>query len=317
MWKNTVDWFIYQILGLSKGSHITESLHFFIYDTVKILFLLCMIIFIVAIIRSFFPPERTKKILSHFPGVYGNIVAALLGIVTPFCSCSAVPLFLGFVEAGIPLGVTFSFLIASPMINEVALILLLGLFGWKVAFLYIGSGLVIAILAGFVIGKLNVTHLLEKISSTPKSDCSSDMPTLNWPGRIQYAKEYTIDIFKTTWIYILIAVAIGALMHEFIPAGFLVRYAGAGNLFAVPIAVLLGIPLYAGCAGIFPLIGVLIEKGVAFGTTLAFMMAVTALSLPEFMILRRIMKPKLILIFASVVGIGIIFTGYLFNFILG
>lgn len=315
MWKNTVDWLIYQILGLEKGAHLTQALHFFIYDTVKILFLLCIIIFVVAIIRSFFPPERTKKILSHFPGISGNIFAALLGIVTPFCSCSAVPLFLGFVEAGIPLGVTFSFLIASPMINEVALILLLGLFGWKVALLYIGSGLVIAILAGFVIGKLKVENLIEAIAQSRKNSQPNGQ-SLTWMERFQYAKEYTWDILKSIWIYVVVGIGIGALIHGYVPANFLAQYANANKWYAVPLATLLGIPLYSNAAGVIPLISVLHEKGVAFGTTLAFMMAVTALSLPEFMILRRIMKPKLILIFASVVGIGIMFTGYLFNFIL-
>ncbi|MFA5879431.1 MAG: permease [Candidatus Margulisiibacteriota bacterium] len=315
MWKNTVDWLIYSLLGLSKDSHLVQALHFFIYDTVKILFLLIIIIFIVALIRSFFPPERTRKILSHFPGFTGNIFAALLGVVTPFCSCSAVPLFLGFVEAGIPLGVTFSFLIASPMINEVAFILLLGMFGWKIALLYTISGLTIAIIAGLVIGKLKVENLLEDIAHSNKSKISGEIsPT--WIERLQYAKEYTWDILKTIWVFVFLGIGIGALIHGYVPTNFLAQFAGADKWYAVPLATLIGIPLYSNAAGVIPLVSVLTEKGVAMGTTLSFMMAVTALSLPEFLILRKIMKPKLILIFASVVGIGIMFTGYLFNFIL-
>ena len=315
MWKSIVDWLVYGLLNLPQESHLTASIHFFIYDTVKILFLLIVIIFIVALIRSFFPPERTKKILSHFPGFTGNIFAAMLGIVTPFCSCSAVPLFLGFVEAGIPLGVTFSFLIASPMINEVALVLLFGLFGWQIAFLYIASGLAIAILAGLIIGKLRVENLLENIARENRGNLSANYK-LTWLQRFKYAKNYTWEILKAVWIFVLIGIGIGALMHGYIPADFLAQYASADKWYAVPLATLIGIPLYSNAAGVIPLVSVLTEKGVALGTTLAFMMAVTALSLPEFLILRRIMKPKLIFIFASVVGTGIIFTGYLFNFIL-
>ncbi len=314
MWLKTVDWLIYNMLALPKESHLVQALHFFIYDTVKIFFLLIVIIFFVAIIRSYFPPERTKKILSHFPGFLGNILAALLGVVTPFCSCSAVPLFLGFVEAGIPLGVTFSFLIASPMVNEVAFIMLFGMFGWKISLLYIISGLIIAVFAGLIIGRFKVENLLEDIAQTNNNKLSQDK--LTWKDRFNYAGEYTWYIVKTIWIFVLIGIGIGALIHGYVPTNFLAQFAGADKWYAVPLATLIGIPLYSNAAGVIPLVSALTEKGVAMGTTLAFMMAVTALSLPEFLILRKIMKPKLIFIFATVVGIGIMFTGYLFNFIL-
>lgn len=292
-----------------------EALNFFIYDTVKIFLLLTVIIFIVAIIRTFFSPEKTRAILSKNQGYWGNVLAALLGIVTPFCSCSAVPLFLGFLEAGVPLGVTFSFLVASPMINEVALIMLWGLFGWKISFMYIGSGLAVAIFSGLVIGKLRVQDLVEHFDHK-KQACCAQSTGMAFNDRIAYAKGYTRDILKSIWLYVIIGISLGAWIHGYVPADFLAKYAGKGNWFAVPLATLIGIPLYSNAAGVIPLVSALTEKGVAMGTALAFMMAVTALSLPEFIILRKAMKLKLLMIFATVVGIGIIFTGYLFNFIL-
>jgi hypothetical protein len=266
-------------------------------------------------VRSFLPPEKIKGILSYKRKFIGNILASLFGIITPFCTCSAIPLFLGFVEAGVPLGVTFSFLVASPMINEVALVLLFGLFGWKIALLYIGSGLIIAIFSGIIIGKLKVENLIENFSQNKKGN-QLELPSLSWKQRIDYASNYTIGILKKVWLFIIIGIGIGAWIHGYVPTELVARYAGGEKWYAVPLAVLIGIPLYSNAAGVIPLVSVLTEKGVSMGTTLAFMMAVTGLSLPEFMILRKVMKTKLIIIFATIVGIGIIFTGYLFNFIL-
>ena len=246
----------------------------------------------------------------------GNVLAALLGIVTPFCTCSAIPLFLGFVQAGVPLGVTFSFLVASPMINEVALVMLWGMFGAKIALIYIFSGLVIAIISGIIIGKLKVEKLLEPFFLKTKLNAAVNTAKMSWKERNIYARDYTLDIIKKVWLYVVVGIGIGAWIHGYIPADFLARFAGSDKWYAVPLATILGIPLYSNAAGIIPLVSALTEKGVAVGTTLAFMMAVTGLSLPEFMILRRVMKTKLILIFASIVGLGIIFTGYLFNSII-
>lgn len=310
------DWLIYSVFNIAKGTPLGNSLNFFVYDTIKILILLAVIIFVVSIIRSFFPPEKTKKFLSKtkFP-ILNNLMAALVGIVTPFCSCSAVPLFIGLVEAGVPLGVTFSFLISAPMVNEVALVLLWGLFGWKIAVIYIVSGVLIATIAGWVLGKLNLEKLVEEFVYKIKSSEVAEKK-LTTKDRIDYAKRYTIDIVKSVWIYIIIGVGLGALMHGYAPNDLLVKYAGPSNLLAVPLAVLIGIPLYSNAAGTIPTVSVLIDKGMAMGTALAFMMAVTALSLPEFIILRKVLKPKLIIIYASIVGLGIIFTGYLFNIII-
>ncbi|MFA6027668.1 MAG: permease [Patescibacteria group bacterium] len=289
-----------------------DIIEYFIYDTLKIFVLLIVIIFIVSIIRTFFSPAKARDILAKRHSFFGYISAALLGVVTPFCSCSAVPLFLGFVEAGVPLGITFTFLVASPMVNEVALVLMLGMFGWKIAVVYIVSGLIIAIVSGFIIGKLNVENLIDKSIYDNKKELQ--LKNKNWKERLTYAKNYTFKIFKKVWLFIIIGVALGAFIHGYVPEDFLAQYAGADKWYAVPLVVLIGIPLYSNAAGMIPLVSALMEKGVAVGTALAFMMAVTALSLPEFMILKRIMKTKLILIFAAVVGIGIIFTGYLFNY---
>ncbi|HEX2954851.1 MAG TPA: permease [Bacillota bacterium] len=315
MWKAFVDWLVFRLFGLSPQSHLAAALNFFIYDTVKIFFLLSAIVFAVAIVRSYFPPEKTKKILGKFPEVVGNILAALLGIVTPFCSCSAVPLFIGFIEAGVPLGVTFSFLVSSPMVNEVALIMLWGLFGWKVAVLYIASGLVIAIISGLIIGRLKLEKDVEEYVYQIKMG-ESEMPDLTWPERLRYAKDYVIEILQKVWLYVLVGIAIGGLMHGYAPAGLLAKVAGRSNPFAVPLAVLIGVPLYANAAGVIPIVKVLMDKGMAIGTALSFMMAVVGLSLPEAIILRKVLKPKLLLIFFAVVALGIMLTGYLFNWLL-
>jgi hypothetical protein len=317
MIKIFADWLTYSIFNITPKTLLAEAVNFFIYDTIKIFILLAVIIFAVSIIRSFLPPEKIKRILSSEKKYFGNVLASLLGIITPFCTCSAIPLFLGFLEAGVPLGTTFSFLVASPMINEVALVLLFGMFGWKIALLYIISGLVIAILSGIIIGHLKVENLVEEFAFKNEFNGQLQLPEMTWKQRINYAKNYTIDIIKKVWIYIIIGIGIGAWIHGYIPMDFLAQYASADKWYAVPLAVLVGIPLYSNAAGVIPLVGVLTEKGVSIGTSLAFMMAVTGLSLPEFMILKKVMKIKLIIIFASIVGIGIIFTGYLFNIVLG
>lgn len=310
------DWLTYGVFNIAPGTLLASAINFFIYDTIKIFILLAVIIFAVSIIRSYLPPEKIRVILSRKNKYAGNVLASLLGIITPFCSCSAIPLFLGFVQAGVPLGTTFSFLIASPMINEVALVLLLGLFGWKIALMYIVSGLIISILSGIIIGKMKVENLVEPFVYGNLINGNRNLPSMSGKERINYAKDYTLDILKKVWIYVLIGIGIGAWIHGYLPSDFLAQYAGSDKWYAVPLAVLIGIPLYSNAAGVIPLVSALTEKGVSMGTTLAFMMSVTALSLPEFMILKKVMKIKLIIIFAGIVGIGIIFTGYLFNLIL-
>ncbi len=310
------DWLTYSALVITKETLLASAVNFFIFDTIKIVILLTVIIFAVSIIRSFLPPEKIRKILSGDKKYSGNFLASLLGIITPFCTCSAIPLFLGFLEAGVPLGITFSFLVASPMINEVALILLLGMFGWKIALMYIASGLAIAVVSGIIIGKLKVENLVEEFVYKNNNNGALNFPSLTWKQRIDYAKNYTLKIIKKVWLYVIIGIGVGAWIHGYVPADFLVQYASSDKWYAVPLAVLAGIPLYSNAAGIIPLVGVLTEKGMAVGTSLAFMMAVTGLSLPEFMILKKVMKVKLIIIFAGIVGLGIIFTGYLFNLVL-
>lgn len=310
------DWLTYSVFSLPKEAILGEAVNFFIYDTIKIFILLAVIIFIISIIRSFLPAEKVREIVSKRNKYVGNILAAVLGIITPFCSCSAVPLFIGFVEAGIPLGITFSFLIASPMINEIALVMLLGMFGLKVALIYIFSGLIIAVLAGIIIGKLNLEHLIEEFVFNNKIKNTNVNNKMEWKDRISYARSYTTELIKKIWLYVLIGIGVGTWIHGYVPADFLARYAGADKWYAVPLATIIGIPLYSNAAGVMPIVNALFEKGVALGTVLSFMMAVTALSLPEFLILKRVMKTKLIIIFAAIVGVGIIFTGYLFNLIL-
>ena len=316
MLKVISQYITYSLLNLEQGSHLADAVYFFIYDTIKIFLLLSVIIFAVSILRSFFPPEKTKQILSHKKEFIGNILAALLGIVTPFCSCSAVPLFIGFVEAGIPLGVTFSFLISSPMVNEVAIVLLFGLFGWKVTAIYIGAGLLVAIFGGLVIGKLKLEKWVEEYVYKFHNGQEYEIIKQTYKERLQYAKDSTIDILKRIWLYILIAIGIGGFIHGYVPEDFLVRYAGPGNPFAVPIAVLLGVPLYANAAGVIPIVYALMEKGLSMGTVLAFMMAVTALSLPEMIILRKVLKIQLLGVFVGIMTLTIIAVGYLFNAIL-
>ncbi|MFA6586242.1 MAG: permease [Candidatus Paceibacterota bacterium] len=310
------NWLTYSVFKIIPNTLKADAFNFFFYDTIKIFILLTVIIFIVSIIRSYLPKERVREILSHKNKFSGNIIASLFGIITPFCSCSAIPLFLGFIQAGVPLGVTFSFLVASPMINEVALILLLGMFGWKIALMYIMSGLFISVLSGMVIGKMKIENLVEPFVYEGTINGGTTFSVMTKKERIVYAKNYTLSILKKVWPYILIGIGVGAYIHGFVPTDFLAQYAGSDKWYAVPLAVLIGIPLYSNAAGIIPLVSALTEKGVSMGTTLAFMMSVTALSLPEFMILKRVMKIKLIFIFAGIVGMGIILTGYFFNWVL-
>jgi uncharacterized membrane protein YraQ (UPF0718 family) len=301
---------------MQQGTHLTETLRFFIFEVPKVLMLLILIIFFVGIIRTYFTPEKTRKALEGKSLFTGNVMAALLGIVTPFCSCSAIPLFLGFVQAGVPLGVTFSFLVAAPMINEVAVILLFGLFGFKVAFLYIGTGLVIAITAGWIIGKVKLEKHVESWVYDIKTG-ANDRPDekLSYNQRIQHGTDTVKEIVGKVWIYIVAGIAVGAAVHGYVPEKFMAQLMGQSTWYSVPLSVLIGVPLYSNAAGIIPIVSVLIEKGVPLGTALAFMMSVIGLSLPEMIILKKVLKLPLILIFVGVVSTGILMVGYLFNFI--
>ncbi|MBN2479688.1 MAG: permease [Parachlamydiales bacterium] len=313
------DWLVYDFLKISKNTLLGSSLDFFIFDCLKIFTLIFVLIFLVAMLRTYIPTDKIKKTLTHKRIYFGNILASLLGIVTPFCTCSAIPMFLSFLEAGIPLGITFSFLIASPLINEVALILLLGMFGWKIAVLYIFCGLLISVFAGLLLGNLNLQKMLISISLTKdqKCVCSHKKIKYTFKKRLSYSKNYTLTILKKIWIYIFIGIGIGAWIHGYVPQDFLAKYASSGKWYSVPLAVIIGMPLYSNAAGVIPLVSTLVEKGLGMGTVLAFMMSVTGLSLPEFLILKRIMKLKLLFIFASIVGVGIILVGYIFNLLLG
>ncbi|RII29071.1 MAG: hypothetical protein CXR31_04175 [Geobacter sp.] len=315
MLKSLADYIVFTLMGLTPGTHLGEALNFFIYDTIKIFFLLTVIIFVVAVIRSSFPPEKTKRILSHKRLYVGNVLAALLGIVTPFCSCSAVPLFIGFVESGVPLGVTFSFLVSSPMVNEVALIMLWGLFGWRIALIYIATGLLVAIVAGIVIGRLKMEKYVQDYVWEMQVG-NGEIPVMSFRQKLDYAREYTTGLLKKIWPYVVVGVGIGGFIHGYAPQDFLVRYAGRDNPFAVPLAVLIGVPLYSNAAGVIPIVHALMEKGLPIGTTLAFMMAVTALSLPEAIILKNVLKNRLLAVFFGTVAGAIIIVGYLFNAIL-
>lgn len=309
-------YFTYSLLGLSRESHLGHALEFFVYDTPKVMMLLVLVVFVVGVVRSFFTPEKTRAILAGKSEFVGNVMAALLGIVTPFCSCSAVPLFIGFVTAGVPLGVTFSFLIAAPMVNEIALGLLYGLLGWKVAALYAGTGLFIAIFAGWTIGRMKLESGVEdwvRQIETPTGTASGE--TLSWQGRIAYGWEAVKEIVGRVWIFVVLGIGAGAAIHGYVPEAVMAKVMGKGNWWSVPLAVVMGVPMYANAAGIIPVVEALLGKGAALGTTLAFMMSVIALSLPEMVILRKVLKIRLIGIFIGVVACGILMVGYLFNLI--
>ncbi len=316
LYEPFAEWIVYNVLGLSADSRFGESLVFFLGDVPKILLLLSGMIFIISIIRTFFSPERTRALLGGKREGVGNVLASGLGIVTPFCSCSAVPLFIGFVEAGIPLGVTFSFLIAAPTINEIALVMLFGLFGWKIAALYIASGLTIAILAGYIIGQLKLERFVEDFVWKIQKSTNLVEEKLTWPDRILRAWDSVKEIVGKVWIYILVAIAIGAGIHGYVPQDAMISIMGKQAWWSVPVAVLAGIPLYSNAAGMIPIVSALIEKGASLGTALAFMMSVVGLSLPEAIILRRVLKPQLLVAFFGVIAIAIVITGYLFNLVL-
>jgi uncharacterized membrane protein YraQ (UPF0718 family) len=312
------NWFTYDLLRMAAGSRLALAVEFFVFEAPKVLMLLTLVVFGVGIVRSFFTPERTRRILAGRREAVGNVLAALLGVVTPFCSCSAVPLFIGFVTTGVPLGVTFSFLIAAPMINEVALVLLFGLFGWRVAALYAGTGLVIAIVAGWVIGRLRLERWVEAwvYRTTTGVGQADDEAPLAWSDRVRFGRDAVKDIVGKVWPYVLAGIAIGAGIHGYVPQDFMASFMGRGVWWSVPLAVLIGIPMYSNAAGIIPIVQALLEKGAALGTVLAFMMAVIGLSLPEMVILRKVLKVPLIATFAGVVGVGILIVGYLFNLVL-
>ncbi len=302
------------LLPLADGLPLQLAVAFFIYEVPKVLLLLTLIVFLVGIVRSFFTPENTRRILAGKRESAGNVLASLLGIVTPFCSCSAVPLFIGFVTTGVPLGVTFSFLISAPMVNEVALVLLLGLFGWKVALLYLTTGLLIAMVAGWTIGRLKMERYVEEwVYQSQMGDAQQTEEHLDWADRVQYGREAVRDIVGRVWIFVILGIAVGAGIHGYVPTDAMASIMGGGAWWSVPLAVLAGIPMYSNAAGIIPIVEALLGKGAALGTVLAFMMSVIALSLPEFIILRKILKPQLIAVFIGVVGVGIILVGYLFN----
>ncbi len=308
------DWLTFSVFGLERGSHFGEAIAFFLLDVPKVLLLLLGIITVVTLIRGFFPPEKVRAALAGRGNVAGSVAAAAFGIVTPFCSCSAVPLFIGFVEAGIPLGVTFAFLISSPMVNEVALVLLWGLFGPGIALVYMAAGLAVAIVGGLVIGRLRMERFVEDYVWELQGSAGAVVEIRRtWEDRVRDAWAYTKDLVKRITPYLLVGIGIGALIHGYAPTELVAAIGGRSNPFAVPIVVLIAIPLYSNAAGTIPIVQALLGKGMPLGTTLAFMMAITAISLPEFVILKRVIKPPLIATFATIVTIGILIIGYLFN----
>ena len=310
-------WFTSSILSIPIG-HLASAVEFFVYEAPKVLMLLTVVVFGVGIVRSFFTPERTRRVLAGRREAAGNVLASLLGVVTPFCSCSAVPLFIGFVTTGVPLGVTFSFLISAPMVNEVALVLLFGLFGWKVAALYMGTGLAIAMLAGWIIGRMKLERWIEGWVFEATSDSAQSLPEAkkNWAERIRCGRDAVKDIVGKVWPYLLAGIAVGAGIHGYVPQNFMAAIMGKGAWWSVPLAVVIGVPMYSNAAGIIPVVQALLGKGAALGTVLAFMMSVIGLSLPEMIILRKVLRIPLIATFAGVVALGILVVGYVFNLVM-
>jgi len=308
-------WATYSVLRLPKDAHLSSAVEFFLYEVPKVLMLLTLVVFAVGVLRTFFTPEHTRRILAGKHESTGNVLAALLGIVTPFCSCSAVPLFIGFLKSGVPLGVTLSFLIAAPMVNEVALVLLFGLFGPKVAAIYVASGLSVAILAGWTIGRLKMERYVEPwVYEVEVGEATEER--LGWTERLEAGRRAVPEIVGKVWPYVVAGIAIGAGIHGYVPTGLMARYLGADAWWSVPVAVLLGVPMYSNAAGVVPIVQALLGKGAALGSSLAFMMSVIALSLPEMVILRKVLRPRLIAVFVGVVALGIVAVGYLFNAIL-
>lgn len=313
--EDSAYWFVCDVLGLARGEHFSEALAYFIYDSVKIFFLLAFMVFLVSLLRTFITPQKVRQLLGGKKEGVGNVLAALLGVPTPFCSCSAVPLFIGFMESGVPLGVTFSFLVAAPTVNEVAVALLFGLFGWQVTALYIGAGLFIAVFSGIIIGRLNLEHEVADFVYNVRAKKVVEKKK-NWSERFDFARCETISIANKIWLYLLLGIGIGAFIHGFVPMGFLSDIAGPNNPLAVPIAVIIGIPLYSNAAGTIPIVQALMSKGMAIGTALAFMMSVTALSLPEMVMLSRVLKPRLLAVFIAILSVAFALVGLLFNFII-
>jgi len=308
------EWMAYGLIGLTEGSHLAEAIWFFIYEVPKVLMLLAAVVFGVGIVRTFFTPERTRAMLAGRAQGIANGLAAILGVVTPFCSCSAVPLFIGFVESGVPLGVTLSFLISAPMVNEVALVLLFGLVGWQVAVIYLVSGLALAIAAGWLIGRLGMESEVEDwVYQVEMGEQQDTRGTLTWSERINQGMVALRDIFGRVWLYVVIGIAVGAGIHGYVPEAAMARIMGADAWWSVPAAVLIAVPMYSNAVGVIPVVEALLGKGAALGTVLGFMMSVIALSLPEGIILRKVLKPKLIAVFFGTVAVGIVATGFLFN----
>jgi uncharacterized membrane protein YraQ (UPF0718 family) len=310
-------WLTYDLLRLEPGRRLSAAVEFFVFETPKVLLLLTIVVFGVGIVRSYFTPERTRRMLAGRRESTGNVLAALLGVVTPFCSCSAVPLFIGFVTAGVPLGATFSFLISAPMVNEIALVLLFGLFGWKVAALYLGTGLVIAIAAGWIIGRLKLErHIEDWVYATETGADGLAEERLDFAARIAAGREAVRDIVGRVWPFVVVGIAVGAGIHGYVPENFMASIMGRDAWWSVPLAVLIGVPMYSNAAGIVPIVQALLGKGAALGTVLAFMMSVIGLSLPEAIILRKVLKLPLLVVFFGVVALGIMVVGFLFNVLL-
>lgn len=313
MLQSFVDWIMYGVFGLDASIKWVEALNFFFYDTIKIIVLLFIMIFVMGVLRSFFPQHKIKKWLSG-KKVWGNVFASLFGAVTPFCSCSSIPIFFGFLEAEVPLGVTFSFLITSPLINEYLAVLMLGYFGWKITVVYILSGMFIGIVGGIILGKMNLERFIATDIVNKNGDCGCGCKKqLTFKDRLNYGLSEANKIVKKIWVWVVVGVGIGAVTHNYVPQEAVESIVGKAGIFSVPIATLIGVPMYGSCAAIVPIALVLFQKGVPLGTALAFMMATAALSLPEAIILKRAMKLKLIVIFFTITSIGILFTGYLFN----
>lgn len=313
-WLNPLSHWLVQQLPVAANSPLYDALQFFLYDTPKVLLLLTGVVMVMGMVNSYFTAERTRALLAGRHEGVGSVMAALLGIVTPFCSCSAVPLFIGFVQAGVPLGVTFSFLISAPMVNEIALTLLFGLFGWQIAALYLGLGLSVAMVSGFVIGKLKMEqHLEDWVRNMARMQVSVGEDELTWADRVQAGFTSVREIVGKVWLYVLAGIAIGAGIHGYVPADFMASFMGKEAWWSVPLSVLIGVPLYSNAAGIIPIVEALLAKGASLGTVLAFMMSVIALSLPEIVILRKVLKPRLIATFVGVVSVGIMLVGYVFN----
>ena len=312
-WLNAAIGSVLSALGLETGSRWGGSIQFFLYDVIKITVLLCLLIFVISYIQSYFPPERSKRILGRFHGLWANTIAALLGTVTPFCSCSSIPLFIGFTSAGLPLGVTFSFLISSPMVDLGSLVLLMSIFGAKVAVIYVVLGLVVAVVGGTLIEKLHMETYVEEFIRRAKGGVDIEAPSLTVKDRLVYAKDQVVNTFKKVFPYILIGVGIGAVIHNWIPERWIQTILGSRNPFGVILAVIVGVPMYADIFGTIPVAEALLAKGAQLGTILSFMMAVTTLSLPSMVMLRKAVKPKLLGLFAAICTIGIIIVGYFFN----